>query len=212
MIYLEYIIAQCQVANNSVAIKSHKNKNQNPSLKISQETNLFLWELTGLNVGTVENIDPTEPRATRLDFYIGMNDLEEQIDMFPYTLAPPSKLQNGLRIPIGTERAGGKKIRWIGPLYRLKIIDIKMSILPFKLLRNHNKDIILNIDREHSMYPIESKLGRTIRQIHFGIEHEFKIIIDNRIKIPRICFQISNQQYSSILEALKLAIKIHKSF
>ena len=199
MIALEYIIAQHQDANTSLAIKSHKNRQQNPAIRIRRSGTNIIWDLLGLNNGTIENVQGT-PRASRVDFYIGLEDLIEQRNLFFVSTGVSLGLTDGLRNPVGTERAGGKAIRWNGPLGRLEIENVEFKIPPYNLRVNVNAQLTLNLDRESSTYPITSNGGvNTIRELHFGIEHNFISRQDNRLQNPKISITLSENQYATIL-------------
>jgi hypothetical protein len=186
MITLEYIIAQYQAENVSVAINSRKVAQQNPALMIIRDGSYFLWRLTGLQIGEIQNVEGEE-RVNRLDFYIGMDDLVEQRNQFPVTRAVSLGLASGLRIPIGKERQGGKQIRWRGPAGRVPIEDVGIIIPPYSLSYNPNTHLMLNVDKETSPYPIISDGGsQTIRELHFGIEHDYMVRERGNLKIPRI--------------------------
>lgn len=210
MINIEYLICQYQEQDISIAISSHRNKNQNPAFEIIKSNNSFIWRFTGLQMGTIEEV-AGEPRANRLDFYIGMDDLSIQIGNFPITNAQPIGLADGLRIPINQIRAGGKQINWIGPVSRVNVADITINIPPYKLKQNNDDDIILNVDREFSRYPITSHLGQTIREIHFGVEHNFSVTEDKRISIPKIEFTLNEDEYAEILASLNNSVQFHQN-
>lgn len=210
MITLEYIIAQHQSQNVSVAIYSRKVAQQNPAFIVRRIGVDFIWRLTGLQIGDIETIEGEE-RANRLDFYIGMDDLSEQRGSLPSTRAVPLDLHNGIRIPVGTERKGGKQIRWIGPLSRIQIMDIKIIIPPYSLAYNDLSDIVLNIDKETSPYPIRSDGGaQTIRELHFGIEHNYLVRERGNLRIPRIEFRMTARQYATVIQAIDRAITQHR--
>jgi len=211
-IVLEYIIAQYQSENVSVAIHSTKGRQQNLALVITRSGAEFIWRLTGLHIGEVENIKG-EQRANRLDFYIGMDDLIEQRNLFPSTRASSLGLSEGLRIPIGTERAGGKQIRWKGAVSRVQIKNVRMVIPPFSLSFNSESELMLNVDKELSPYPITSDGGsKTVRELHIGIEHIYTIHERRIPRIPRIDFKMTARQYATILEAIDRAIAQHQGF
>lgn len=211
MIILEYIIAQHQDTNVSVAIKSKKVKQQNPAINISRNGSKVVWDLVGLNIGVIETVVGA-PRVTRIDFYIGLDDLVEQRNLFLITTGNSQGLQDGLRNPVGSERAGGKSIRWKGPLCRLNIEDANAVIPPYVLTSNSTASITLNLDKETSPYPINSDGGsKTIRQLHFGIEHNFNSKLDNRVTTPRIRLTFSEDQYSTILDYIDRAVYFHQN-
>lgn len=209
MILLEYIIAQHQDGNVSVAINSKKSKQQNPGFLISRNGSNITWEFRGLNLGEIETV-AGDGRVTRIDFYIGMDDLHEQRNSFLTTTGISLGLPIGLRKPVGTERLGGKGIRWSGGIGRINIEDVTAAIVPFKMSRNPQSDLILNIDAETSPYPIISDGGsRTIRELHFGIEHNYHIRQRGNLTIPRIKISMTEDQYASILEYIDNAINFH---
>jgi hypothetical protein len=211
MIELEYIIAQHQDGNTSVAIKSKKVKQQNPAIRITRNGLNIIWELIGLNVGDVENVTG-DGRVTRIDFYIGLDDLVEQRNLFIPSTGISLGLASGIRNPVGTERSGGTTIRWQGAIGRLDILNTNAVIPPFKLNPNPLSSIVLNIDRESSPYPITSNGGsRTIRQLHFGVEHDFVCRIDRRTNTPRIKLTFSENQYATILDYIDRAITFHQT-
>lgn len=127
MIELEYIIAQHQDGNTSVAIKSKKVKQQNPAIRITRNGLNIIWELIGLNVGDVENVTG-DGRVTRIDFYIGLDDLVEQRNLFIPSTGISLGLASGIRNPVGTERSGGTTIRWQGAIGRLDILNTNAVI------------------------------------------------------------------------------------
>lgn len=211
MILLEYIVGQCQSGTTSVALLSKRQKRQNPAVSIISSNGLFIWRFDGLNIGNVEDISG-DPRANRIDFYIGLEDLVPQIHLIPTTRARSLGLVDGLRIPVGSERRGGKNIRWRGPVSRVPIAEIDLRIPPFKLLADSNNPIVLNIDRETSPYPIDNGNGQTTLELHFGIEHPFIIKSDSRINIPRFQFSVTNNQHATILEAINNSSTIYTTY
>lgn len=211
MIELEYIIAQHQDGNTSVAIKSKKVRQQNPAIRISRNGLNIIWELLGLNVGDVENV-VGDGRVTRIDFYIGLDDLFEQRNLFIPSTGASFGLAEGIRNPVGSERTGGTTIRWQGAIGRLELVNVSAVIPPFKLRYNPLSTIFLNIDRESSPYPITSNNGsRTIRQLHFGVEHDFTCRIDRRTNTPRITLTFTEDQYATVLDFIDRAIVFHQT-
>ena len=180
-------------------------------LKSEKEGAIVLWNLFGLQMGDVETI-PGDPRVTRIDFYIGMDDLFEQRNTFFTTTGTSYGNVNGLRIPVGHERSGGTQIRWSGAIGRLEISDVQATRPPYKLNRNVSNPVILNIDRETSPYPITSNNGgRTIRELHFGIEHNYIVNRNRIVKIPRISFKMTENDYATILSFIDWAIAVHQN-
>lgn len=209
MILLEKIIAQAQIDNHSYALVSERRRNENPMLSITQNGQQFTWTLTGLRSGEVQQIPAENPRANHVAIYIGMDDLVNQIDIFPHTDADLVGLVDGLRIPAGTERAGGVAIRWNGAVTRVEIADFDIIIPPIRLLRNPDDQPTLNVDRESSPYPIERGPNRTIRELHFGIDHDFILRRDGRINIGRIEFVLEEGEYATVLEAIRNSVEFH---
>lgn len=210
MIYLEYLICQHQEDNISLAIKSHRNRNQNPAFEVVEEGTSFIWKFTGPQMGREEEMDDSV-RANHLDLYIGMDDLASQIDEFPSTLASPVGLDDGLRIPINSIRRGGKSINWSGPVTRVDVFSISINLPPYRLRENPDEQIILNLDREFSRYPIISGANQTTREIHFGIEHNFDVSQARNLRIPRIEFTLSENEYAEVLEALRNSVDFHQN-
>lgn len=209
MILLEYLIGQHQDGNVSVAINSRKTRQQNPGFIVRRIGGLVVWDFRGLHLGDIETI-VGDDRATRIDFYIGMDDLVEQRASFLPTMGVSLGLPLGLRNPVGTERVGGKGIRWSGGIGRISIEDVSAVFPPFKLSKNPANDLILNVDAESSPYPIVSDGGsRTIRELHFGIEHEFAIRQRGNIAIPRFKLTFSEDQYATVLNYIDRAINFH---
>ena len=202
MILLERISALGQMDNQSHAIISTRQRNQNPALVVTEEENNYRWTFTGLHMGDVQEVDPNNPRKNHVDAYIGMDDLAFYIDQFPSTNAKPAGKYNGLRIPTGSERVGGTKIKWRGALVRSLISEFKVVIPPIKLIQNEDDDVILNLDRETSRYPIDNGNGKTTLEIHFGINHDFQLRRDKRVNIGRIEFFMEPEQYATIFHAL----------
>jgi hypothetical protein len=209
MILLERISALGQENNQSHAIISSRQRNQNPALIVTQEGGNLKWTFTGLQMGEIQEVDPNNPRRNHVDAYIGMDDLAIYMDQFPSTNAEPAGTYNGLRIPVGSERAGGTKIRWKGALVRSLISEFEVVIPPIKLLRKRDDDVILNLDRETSRYPIDNGNGKTTLESHFGINHDFQIKRDNRVKVGRIDFLMEPEHYSTILHALEDTVEYY---
>lgn len=208
MIILERISALGQEDGTSHAIVSSRSRNQNPAVGITLDNGRYHWEFTGLQLGEQQEIDEDNPRRNHVDAYIGMDDLAAYLDNFPDTNAEPAGEYDGLRIPTGTERAGGTRIRWRGPVTRSLASDIEVNIPPIRLLQGDD-DIILNVDRETSSYPINNGNGRTTYEIHFGIEHDFRIHRDGRINICRIGFTMVPEHYATVLEALQNEVNFY---
>lgn len=202
MIILERVTALAQVGNQSYAIKSTRQGNHNPALNITQNRDTYRWVFTGLQAGIIQEVDADNPRQNHVDAYIGMDDLAAYIDEFPNTDVEPAGAHDGLRIPTGKERAGGTRIRWRGAVVRSLISSIDLVIPPIKLIQNQNDDVIFNLDRETSRYPIDNGNGRTTLEIHFGINHDFILKKDKRLNVSRIVFEMEAAQYSTILNAL----------
>lgn len=209
MILLEYIIAQHQDNAISVAINSKKVRQQNPAIFFTKNRGRVIWEFRGLHLGDIENI-AGDPRVTRIDYYIGMEDLIEQRANFPASTGTPTGNIQGLRIPVGTERRGGKAIRWRGPVGRVEFENVFATIPPFRLSKNEESELIFNVDRETSPYPITSDGGnRTTRELHFGIEHDYTIVTDGRVRTPRIELEMTENQYATILDFIDRAIQFY---
>jgi len=209
MILLEYIIAQIQIEAISVAVNSRKLKSQNPALRIHLTPSLVEWQLIGLNIGGVERIDG-ESRVNRIDFYIGMDDLVEQRQNFPKSRGVSLGSPDGLRNPLGTERSGGKSLKWKKSFGRISVNQLTAVIPPFKVSNPSEGNLVFNIDGENSPYPINSENGnKTIRELHFGVEGDFKVVQDNRVSTPRIKIMFTHDEYASILEFIDNAIFQH---
>jgi hypothetical protein len=211
MILLEYIIAQHQEGNESVAIKSRKPARDNPALFIKQENGNVIWEIRGLNLGEVEEI-AGQARVTHIDFYIGMEDLIEQRENFPETDGVSLGIPDGIRIPVGTERADGTKIRWVAPVGRILIEDVSAVIPPFKLTKNENSELALHVDNQTSAYPITSEGGnKTKLELHFGIDHDFRVSKNRILKRPNIVLTMSDDEYATVLDYIDNAIQRYNS-
>lgn len=209
MILLEYLNAQIQVGNTSYAIISTRPRNNNPMVDVYLDSGNFVWDFTGLQNGIQEPV-VGDPRQNHFDFYIGLDDLVADRNQFPPTRARSLGLAaGGLRVPTKV-RAGGKAISWSGPLARLNFEDIKISLPPFKITVDNDKDKIVNIDKEFSQYPIDNGNGRTTRELHFGFENPFIIRPNKTVKVPRIIVVMTPQQYATTLEAIDAAISIHQ--
>jgi hypothetical protein len=202
MIIFERISALAQENGTSHAIVSSRGRNQNPALEITLNNDGFRWEFTGLQLGEQQEVDEDNPRINHVDAYIGMDDLAANLDRFPETNSDPAGDYDGLRVPAGTEREGGTQIRWRGAITRSLVSDIDVNIPPVKMLKTDN-DIILNVDRETSAYPIDNGNGRTTFEIHFGVEHDFEVRRDGRINVCRIGFTMNPEHYATVLAALE---------
>ncbi len=212
MILLEKISALGQFENRSCAIKSSRSRNENPGLTVSVIDDFVRWIFHGLHIGDEEEIDQDNPRINHVDAYIGMDDLSAQIESFPEVEAEPQGNIEGLSIPIGRERTGGTKIRWRGPLSRIELTGFDIAIPPLRLLHNeNNRQIYMNLDRESSPYPIENGNGRTTRELHFGVEHEFVVRVDNRLRVGRIVLEMTHVAYATILNSMRTAIEYHNA-
>lgn len=199
-IALEYIVCQLQVDDTSVAIKSHKNRNQNPGLNITVGKNEVEFNLVGLSVGTVEEADPSNPAATRLDFYIGLNDLRDQMGDFPEVHAGPSDVHLSITDPTGTERLGGKRISWRGSLAKVPILGARMVFPDGNYVADTVDEVALNIDREPAPYPLSSG-GRA--QVHIGVEAVWSVTRDRRRTIPTASIRLSRASYAEVASALR---------
>ena len=209
MILIEYLIAQFQEDSSSYAIKSRRPANNNPAVLIHSKNKTFIWDFTGLQIGMQESVTG-QPRQNHFDFYIGLDDLIAQRHLFPGTKASSIGLTNiGLRIPVGSVRPGGKDIAWRGALARLAIKDLTISMPPLKIKNINDEDLILNIDKEFSKYPIDNGNGQTTRELHFGFENPFSVRFNRAIKIPRIVATMTSQQYATVLEAIDTVIQFH---
>ena len=211
IILLEYLIAQHQDNNTSVAIRSKKPNNHNPAIIIKKSDGNMIWELRGLHHGEIENVTGV-PRVSRIDFYVGMEDLIEQRGNFSASIGTPIGNVQGLRIPVGTERPGGKEIRWKGAVGRVEIEDVSAIIPPFRLTKNDDSELILNVDRERAEYPIMSEDGnQTTLELHFGVEHEYNVVHDGRLTINRISIEMTEDQYATILDFIDKAIDFYQN-
>lgn len=209
MIIIERLNAQIQVGNESHAIISSRPRNQNPMFSVTHIRGLYIFDFTGIQIGTVQNI-VGQPRQNHFDFYIGMDDLVAHRSAFPSTRATSLGLAaTGLRNPVKKVRAGGKAIAWRGALARLNFNEIRISLPPFKISENSEEELLLNIDKEFSQYPIDNGNGRTTREIHFGFQNSLLIRQNKSVRIPRIKVELTPQQYATVLEAIDKAIAFH---
>ena len=211
MIIIEYLNAQFQVDTTSHAIISKRQSNNNPAMHVYLDTGFYYLEFTGLNNGTEDIITGT-PRANHFDFYIGMDDLTAQRNLFPVTTAISAGLRNdGLRNPTKKVRSGGVEIAWRGPLARFEVCEISINLVPFKIKSNSDEVLILNIDKEFSKYPIDNGNGQTTRELHFGFgENSFVIRRNATIRVPRILVKLTPIEYATVLEAIDFAINLHR--
>lgn len=200
IIALEYIIAQLQDGKTSVAVKSHRNRRQNPGLEIIVKGGFVTWQLVGLSRGTIEEVDPDNPAATRLDIYVGRADLLARLRYFPATRARPSGEALHLTNPSGFVRKGGKKIAWRGPLAKHEINSAKMIFPDGNYVAVTVGIPYLNIDWEPAMYPLSD--GRRA-QVHFGIQSEWKTSMDRRRTIPDAKIVLSHKQYANVVATLR---------
>ena len=138
-----------------------------------------------------------------------MDDLAAQINMFPSVNATPIGNIDGLRIPVGTERPGGQRIRWKGPVCRVELSELRIVIPPVRMAANNTDSPKFNVDRESSPYPINNGNGRTTREIHFGVEHDFILRVNRSLRIGRIDLVMDSVQYATILTALQDSIRLH---
>ncbi len=198
-IALEYIVCQLQVNNTSVAIKSHKKRNQNPGLNITVTKDEVEFDLIGLSAGTVEKADPANPAATRLDFYIGLNDLRDQIGDFPDIQARPSNVRLSITDPTGTERPGGKRISWRGSLAKVTIVGARIVFPDGNYVADAVDAVALNIDREPAPYPLSSG---GYDQVHIGVEAGWSVTPDRRRTIPAASILMSHAAYAEIMATL----------
>lgn len=198
---LEYIICQLQRGKTSVAIKSHRNRRQNPGFEVMVERGVVTWQLLGLSPGVVESADPENPAATRLDFYISRHDLIIQRHLFPVVRARPSGTYLHLTNPSGSERRGGKAISWRGPISKHAIIGALM-VFPtgnYAVETSEATLALINVDWEPAMYPLPDG---TRRQLHFGIQAEWDVSVDKRRTIPNARIIMTNHQYADLLAVI----------
>lgn len=209
MIAIEYVNAQIQEGTTSHAIKSRRPGNHNPAIDINLVHGNFIWELTGLRLGIVQQI-PGRPRRNHVDFYIGLDDLVAQRHLFPPTTARViGGSTRDVRDPTDFVREGGKEIAWKRPISRVPIEDLIMSMPPLRVTTDPDEELILNVDLEYSRYTINNGNGETTHEIHFGFQNPFIVRQNRVIKIPRIVAVMTPEQYATALEAIDIAIGIH---
>ncbi len=199
IIALEYIICQLQEGKVSVAIKSHRNRRQNPGLRVEMRKSDVLFELLGLSPGTVEPADPKNPAATRLDFYIGRTALLDQRSYLPAARAPSPGIGLPLTNPTGKIRRGGKLIHWRGPLCKLPLTGAEMLFPSTQRLARTSEPCYLNIDWEPAMYPL---LDNTRLQLHFGVESDFVLSTDRRRTVPLANLILSDAEYANVVDVI----------
>ncbi len=213
MIELERIHMQHQENDKSYAVHSRKTSRENPGLRITRISGEIVWDLVGLRDGEIQDVEEDNPRATHIDFYIGMEDLIDQRDQFLGSIGMSIGIAtDGLRNPMTSIREEGKPIRWERPIGRIQIESIHAILRPFSLTTFHDPSWI-NIDGESSPYPIISTTShrQTTRQLHFGISQDDLQATRSRSRNPRCTITITEDQYSAILEAVDLAIDYYQT-
>ena len=118
-IALECIICRVTGPAQNAVINAQRRRNLNPGLCVRVNGARVELSLTGLRAGVVGARGPANPAATRLDFYVGKTALMAQRNMFPSAGVRPSARSTQLTNATGTQRRGGKRISWRGPIYKL---------------------------------------------------------------------------------------------
>ena len=207
MIELERIHIQHQQGNISYAVHSRRNSGENPGLRISRSGNEIIWDLVGLRQAE-DQVVTGSPRATHIDFYIGLEDLiDQRIFFITSTGVSLGITTDGLRNPLSSVRPAGKAIRWVAPIGRTPINSVEAILRPFELTSNRTP-IWLNTDGQTSPYAITSPISRrqTKKELHFGIAQDDLDIVETRSRNPRCQIKMSEDQYCSALEAIDFAI------
>jgi len=199
IVTLEYIICQLQEGKVSVAIKSHRNRRQNPGLRVEMRSSDVLFELIGLSPGSVEAADPHNPAATRLDFYVGRTALLSQRNSLPHPRATSPGIGLPLTNPTGRIRRGGKLIHWRGTLCKLPLTGAAMFFPSTQRLARTSEPCYLNVDWEPAMYPLPDN---TRLQLHFGVESDFVLSTNRRRTVPLANLIMSDAEYANVYDVL----------
>ena len=195
---LEYIVGQLTESGQSYAIKSHKNRNQNPCVDIQVRSNDVIWKLCGLAGGTVESSEGDVPAATRLDFYVGKQELLTNRSSLPTPTVSASGEHLPLTNPTGTEHQGGKTILWEGTISKHRSSSARM-VLPDGPYKAWATNPSLNIDYERAPYPLT---GGGILQVHFGVQGEWALRTDGRVRVARADILMGHEAYSDVYQVL----------
>lgn len=204
MIHVEYVNIQYQNGTTSFAVKSQRRRGEDPQLNISRVGGMIRWELINLHNYPQEQV-AGQPRRTRLDFYIGLNNLIGERTLFP-TSAGIANCKLPPWNAAGTERASGKLIRMEDPIGRIQIQNVLVVVPPFLLAKSHS-NAYLNVDVETAWYGIKDQGGRiTSAEIHFGIMHDY--VVTNTNLMPQAYFEMTENEYASLLEIIDETIDL----
>ena len=168
---VEYTLCQIQVAQTSLALRTHRRESHDPRLRILHGGQEVRWELTNLVEGPRQTVTGT-PRRDRLDFYFFLETLRrDRGQMPPPTALPDDLLRLHTTDSRGTERQGGLRVRMVQPNRRYRVQSAELVIGQTPTFRAVGDEPLLHLDVETTP---PSMYGQARPEVHFGIQATFQ--------------------------------------
>ena len=172
---VEYTLCQIQLAQTSLARRTHRREDCDPRLRIQHGTQEVRWELTNLVEGPPKNVTGRS-RRNRLDFYFLLETLRRDRGQMPAPVALPN---DSLRLPTtnsrGSERPGGLRVRMdmSGPLQRYEVQSAELFVGQTPTYRAVGDEPFLHLDMETTSPRLYN--GQELPEVHFGVQATYKI-------------------------------------
>lgn len=198
LIPMEYIVCQNQNGIWSVVTRAHVREGRHPMMEVVMGRDQVVFNLTGLDDGSVEPITHGKPRTDHIDAYILWDAAVRQRGAFPAPLVEPNReLRHPTTNSEGTERYCGKKVRMVQPLCRLGPLDHVLLHVPgFDAVAF---DAMLHMDIE-SAPPRD--YGPHAYELHIGIDGTYEGEQSNDRSSAIVEIGMSHGLYAAIIEEM----------
>ena len=141
---LENIVGLIAYNDKSYAVRSHRQKMQNPGLRITITGTSVRWLLLGLQPGAVEKAEDDD--VDHLDFYIFRNEFVRSFPAFPVPTVAPGGGSLPPKFPWGKEGSGKPPIQPGTPRLRFPITLSQVKSPTGQFKAKTQGDCFLHID------------------------------------------------------------------